>query len=305
MWWIILIVVVAILIPYFISCTIAFNKIFKRGKEIPLVSLDLSKTQYKDYEKELREYTAFFDNISPEIVNIKSNDGLNLKGYYYKNKLDTLIICFHGYRAIPLNNFPVMGKKLYEKGYSLLMIVERSHSISDGKYITFGDMEKYDCINWINYANEVIKPDKIYLYGLSMGAATILLASALGFSDNVKGLIADSSFDESYHAVVSGLRRTVGFTPHITLIFIRLLMKIHKINVKRNKVYEAVAKNKIKTLFIHGKNDNLVPIAEGRKNYDAAICKKEWIETEAQHVLSIYTDMDLISNKIINFIEEE
>jgi hypothetical protein len=52
-------------------------------------------------------------------------------------------------------------------------------------------------------------------------------------------------------------------------------------------------------------NLTLVPIAEGRKNYDAAICKKEWIETEAQHVLSIYTDMDLISNKIINFIEEE
>ena len=110
MWWIIPIIVLAILIPYFITCHIAFNKIFKRGKEIPLISLDLSKTQYKDYEIELREYTSFFDDIKPEIVSIKSNDGLTLKGYYYKNKLDKLIICFHGYRAIPLNNFPVKSK---------------------------------------------------------------------------------------------------------------------------------------------------------------------------------------------------
>ena len=98
---IILGIVLFLLLVYVINCCIVYKIIFRRNKEIPLVDLDLSKTQYKDFENEVRAYTSFFDNIKPEIVEIKSYDNLILKGYYYKNTSNDFVIMFHGYRATP------------------------------------------------------------------------------------------------------------------------------------------------------------------------------------------------------------
>ena len=296
------IIIVLILILYFIPCIYTFKYMVGRGNEIPLVDLDLSKTQYAKYENIVREYNAFFDNIEPISCEIESYDGLKLKGYYYKNKLDTLVICFHGYRATPLNNYAVMGKKLYEKGYSLLMIVQRGHGDSEGKYTTFADKEKYDCISWINYAKKEYNPDKIFLYGMSMGAATILGATSLNMDPIVKGIISDSAFSSSNHAYFYGMRRGLKGFAYVLYPGVKLICVLK--GIKGNKIYKQLENNTIPILFIHGKNDKLLPMKEAYNNYNATKGKKELIETDAEHVLSIYTDMELVSNKIISFIEE-
>jgi len=298
------IVLVLLIITYFIFCEITNHFMVKRGREVPLVDLDLSKTQYAPYEKMVREYNAFFDNIKPELVEVTANDGIKLRGFYYKNKLDTMVICFHGYRATPLNNYAVMGKILYEKGYSLLMIVERAHGESEGKYTTFADKEKYDCISWINFAKEKYNPAKIYLYGLSMGGGAILMATSLNMDKVVHGLIADSAFDASTHAIFNGMKRGLHGFAYILYPGILLTLLFKGIKPWRNKIYEVLQKNEIPVLFIHGKKDTLIPIKLGYNNYNNNLGKKEFVETEAEHVLSIYTDFDLVSNKILKFIEE-
>lgn len=293
-----------LLVVYIINCFIVFKIIFKRKPEIPLVDLDLSKTQYKDFENEVREYTSFFDNIKPEIVEIKSYDNLILKGYYYKNNSNDFVIMFHGYRATPLNNFAVMGKLLYEKGYNLLMIVERSHGISEGKHITFGIKENKDAHNWIEFVNNTYNPNNIFLYGVSMGSAVILLNKKLNEEKNVRAIIADCPLDRSKHAVTYGLRRTMKFTPYFTILGVTLLSKMKGISFKNDEVYEAVKKINVPILFIHGKNDDLIPIENGRRVFKNANEPKKMIETNALHAMSIYYEFDLVSKEIIDFIEK-
>ena len=301
---IISIIFISILILYSIPCFITVKLMVGRGTEIPLVDLDLSKTQYKDYENIVREYNAYFDDIKPSICEITSHDGLKLKGYYYKNKLDTLIICFHGYRATPLNNYAVMGKKLLDKGYSLLLIVERAHGDSEGKYTTFSDKEKYDCISWINFAKKEYNPNKIFLYGLSMGGAAILMATSLNMDKIVKGLIVDSAFDKSAHAIKNGIKRRLGLFGLFLYPGVRILLFFKGIKVNKNNISNVLKNNETPVLFIHGKNDKLIPISFAYNNYNNNKGKKEFIETNADHVLSIYTDTDLVSSKIIEFIEK-
>jgi len=297
-------IVLFLLIVYIINCSIVFKIIFKRSKETPLVDLDLSKTQYKDYENEVRSYTSFFNNIEPEIVEIKSYDNLILKGYYYKNTSNDLVIMFHGYRATPLNNFAVMGKKLYEKGYSLLMIVERTHGASEGKYVTFGTKESKDSHSWIEFANNTYKPNNIYLYGVSMGGAVILLNKSLDNEKNVRGIIADCPLDRSRSAVLLGLKRKMGFTPYFTVFGVLLIARLKGISFKNDEVYESIKNIHLPILLIHGKNDDLIPIERGRKIFENANEPKKMIETEAVHALSIYHKMDEISNEIFAFIDK-
>ena len=54
--WILFWILVGILIYSLINNFIVFRIIFRRGKEVPLVDLDLSKTQYKPFEKEKRRF---------------------------------------------------------------------------------------------------------------------------------------------------------------------------------------------------------------------------------------------------------
>ena len=49
---------------------------------------------------------------------------------------------------------------------------------SEGKYITFGAKEKWDVQRWAIYVSERNKEKlPIYLYGQSMGASAVLMAS--------------------------------------------------------------------------------------------------------------------------------
>ncbi len=56
-------------------------------------------------------------------------------------------------------------------------------------------MERYDLLEWINWVNrQPFVGLPIYLFGLSMGAATVLMTAGEALPDNVHGIIADSGY---------------------------------------------------------------------------------------------------------------
>lgn len=61
------------------------------------------------------------------------------------------------------------------------MVDERAHGKSEGKVITFGIRERCDCKLWAEYAVKRYGENKdIFLAGVSMGAASVMMASNLG-----------------------------------------------------------------------------------------------------------------------------
>ena len=72
-------------------------------------------------------------------------------------------------------------------GHNLLLIDERAHGRSEGRTITFGIQERWDVESWARFAVERFGADvQIILYGVSMGAATVLMAAGLDLPENVK-----------------------------------------------------------------------------------------------------------------------
>ena len=72
---------------------------------------------------------------------------------------------------------------------------QRAHGRSDSYTITMGAQERYDARAWAYWAS-VRSSGKvpIFLMGVSMGAATVLLASGLDLPDSVHGIIADCGY---------------------------------------------------------------------------------------------------------------
>jgi pimeloyl-ACP methyl ester carboxylesterase len=136
---------------------------------------------------------TWFYASGPEPVSITSYDGLKLWGWYLANPgSDKTILFVHGYRSEgPTFDFGYEIRACYEKGFNVMLIDQRAHGKSEGRYICFGVKERYDVRDWVNFIKESYAPSTLFLYGLSMGCTTVLMASSLELPDTVRGIIAD------------------------------------------------------------------------------------------------------------------
>ena len=151
---------------------------------------------YTPYREEMRRIYRNLKDLPCEYVATTSYDGLTLSGRYYHVKDGApLDICFHGYRSSPLTDFSGGSELCFQMGHNLLLIDQRAHGRSQGRTITFGIQERQDLLKWTDYAIDRFGSEvNIFLFGISMGGATVLLASELDLPDNVKGIIADCPY---------------------------------------------------------------------------------------------------------------
>lgn len=137
--------------------------------------------QYAPFHDDMTSMVKSALAIPYEDVWITSSDGLKLHGKCYVSTPDAPVqIMFHGYKSGAERDFCGGLQVAVQGGFNVLLVDQRAHGKSEGKCLTFGVKERYDCLAWINYAIERFGRDtKIFLYGMSMGAATVLMASGL------------------------------------------------------------------------------------------------------------------------------
>jgi len=199
--------------------------------------------------------------VPGEEVAVTSYDGLRLAGkYYHLTDGAPLVIFFHGYRCCGIrdgNGIFLYTRKL---GYNVLLADQRAHGKSEGKTITFGVKERFDCKSWVDYAIERFgSKQEIYLCGLSMGAATVLMASNIGLPGNVIGIMADCPYS-SPKAILCSVMKQMGFPVKFTYWMAKVSAKlIGKFDVEETSAIEAVKTSEIPTLIIHGDDDRFVP----------------------------------------------
>lgn len=237
-------------------------------------------------------------------VYIKSNDGLKLHALELKSKENKdWIILAHGYfgngvQMIPYA-FNLIGK------YNLLLIELRGHGKSEGNYADFGVKSRHDILNWISYINELYGNPKLGLYGVSMGASSIMMTTNFTIPSNVKFIIEDSGFTSAKEELKYQLRKIYHLPSFPTLLLANSYIKMkHGFTIDDGSAIHAISYNKIPILFIHGGSDKLVPPYMMEKLFSKDKGKKEKIIIEnACHASSLYTNKELYLNTVYQFIE--
>ena len=135
-----------------------------------------------------------------EDIFIKSDDGLTLHGTLLKSTDNAnCVICFHGYTSKGTSDYGTIAKFYNEQNFNIIMTDARAHGKSEGEYIGFGVLDRFDAKKWIDYAIERFGENvNIFLHGDSMGGATVLMAGGLNLPKNVKGIISDCAFTSAY-----------------------------------------------------------------------------------------------------------
>lgn len=289
-----------ILIPHFFICYLFFLRAYHRKKPGYAEKTLQNNHFYDKYRDDLYKEMHNLEAIPHKEISITSYDNKKLVGEYFDTGSTKLMICFHGLTAMPLMAFSIIGQEAIKRGYNVLIVHERCHGKSEGKFVSFGYHESKDVISWTNYMKQTYNPTSITLTGVSLGAASVGLASP---SLKVDSLILDSCYS-SYEDLFLHLIKNNKFIKVLVLsvvnMYARIIVKFKK---KKCRVYEALARNENKTLFIMGKKDTLSTLPQMMKNYNSCKAKKDIIAVDATHTLAIMVDKDKVINGIFKFIE--
>ena len=229
-------------------------------------------------------------------VSIKSKDGLVLMGNYLpaEGEATKNVILAHGYHSTGFKDFAGI-LKYYHKDANVLMIEQRAHRRSEGKYITMGVRESEDLALWCAFMNEKAGSDlPLYLHGISMGGATVAMAEGEDLPDNVKGIISDCGFTSPYDIAVCVSKTYMnGTTVPLMPLVNRYARRLAGIDLREKSAPEILKNARIPILFVHGTLDRFVPPHMGIRNYEACSApKKICLVEEATHAMSFLKDTD-------------
>ncbi len=242
-----------------------------------------------------------------ETVKIVAADNVTLVGHFYPvEDAKRVIIAFHGWRSSWGADFGMISDFWHNTGCSVLYAEQRGQNASGGEHMGFGLTERHDCIEWVNWVNS--KCDKklpIYLAGVSMGASTVLMASDSDFPDNVRGIIADCGFTSPKEIWEYVARHNMHLYTVGTRLADAICRKMINVGSGDYSTKEALKKTKVPVLFIHGEDDNFVPVDMTYENYDACASSKSLlIVPGADHAMSYYVDKESYERALREFFED-
>lgn len=242
-----------------------------------------------------------------EETQIISYDGLKLKGYEIKSNSESnkWVIAVHGYMGKGAD-MTTYVEQFKHYGYNGLIIDLRGHGKSEGEYVGMGWLDHYDLQIWIDKIIEENRDCKIILYGISMGAATVSMATGEELPENVKCAIADCGYTTVWDEFRIHLRKIFHIPSFPIMHSASLMSKIFAgYRFKEASTIKQVKKSKTPTLFIHGTKDKFVPYDMLDKIYNSASCEKEKLEIEeATHAESSNVNPEKYWSTIKAFIDK-
>ena len=211
------------------------------------------------------------------------------------------VIVVHGYTGAK-EDVKFIADALYNNlGYNVLTPDLRGHGESNSKTTTLGVLEGKDLVDWANYIATINPNAKIVLYGFSMGAASVCMASGENLPSNVVGILEDSGYT-SISDIKSHVESSSSVSQDFKNSFSNTLALMQQEYDNYDEIIntsfkDQVAKCRIPMLFLHGGADALVPVSHATELYNAATSasiKKLHISEGCGHTDGMYNDPEYL-----------
>ena len=238
---------------------------------------------------------------------ITSFDNLNLHAYSITNEVDTsnLVIAVHVYGEEG-KLMSLEALHFYQMGYNILIPDLRGYGQSEGDYTGMGYHDRLDICSWIDNLIEEDPNCQIALYGISMGASTVLMSSGQDLPSNVKAVISDCAYTSVNEIFDYAFDTYFNIPPFPIVNFTNLITMFRAgYSLDDTSVIKYLEKSKTPTLFIHGDSDKLIPYEMMNELYNTVSCDKEKLLIEdGEHATSSLADFQTYWTYVSNFLEK-
>ena len=289
---------------------VCYRLVFYKTKKKALGPEEYEIPKGKEYEAYREEIISSIKNarsLPHEDVSIKSFDGLTLKGKYYEYREGaTLEILFHGYRGNSERDLSAGVERCFRLGRNAMVVDHRASGRSEGKTITFGILERKDCLAWANFAVRRFGKDvKIILTGISMGAATVMMAAGEALPENVVCVLADCGYS-SPKEIIQKVMRDLKLPVRLFYPFVKWGARLFGgFDLEEVSAMESVKRAKVPIIFIHGEADGFVPCDMSRSLYESCVSPKKIMTVpEAGHGIAYLKDGEAYLRALREFEQE-
>lgn len=261
-------------------------------------------------EENIKSTLEWIERSISDNVCIQSDDGLKLHASLINvENAKGVVIIFHGYRSFGARDFCQQIPMLHEAGYNIMLVDQRSHGKSEGKYIYYGTKEYKDALLWRKKASELYGNEiSIAFFGLSMGAATVLMASGeISANDKqVKCVIADCPFYDTYGIIKHVLWKYNKIYPQPIIHFVKFWCRfLADFNMNAPSCVNMASKSSLPILIFHGKEDKFVPTScSVRIAEELGERVKLVLIDKARHAEAVYYDKELYKKELITFLKD-
>ena len=304
-------IMLTIFLAIYVTAYICYRMAFYSPDRKPLADGQVPTPEgeiYDPYRENMEKWVLEARAMDREDVSITSFDGLTLRGWYYEYAPGAPIeLMMHGYRGDGERDLSGGVQRCFACGRSALVVDQRGSGRSDGNTITMGILERRDCLAWVDFLVKKFGPDvKIMLTGISMGAATVMMAADKDLPSNVIGILADCGYT-SPKDIICKVIRDMGISPALGYPFVKLGAKLFgRFDLEEDSPEEALKNAKVPVIFYHGEDDDFVPCDMSRRNYAACASRKALITVSgAGHGLSYPVEPERYLKTLADFFGPE
>lgn len=227
---------------------------------------------YEPYRERMVAWMKKVRAMPHDQVSVRSFDGLTLWGKYYEYAPGAPIeILFHGYRGSAERDMCGAVQRCHSLGHSALIVDQRASGKSGGNVITFGVNESRDCLTWIEYVTARFGPKtRIILAGISMGAATVVMAAGRELPENVIAILADCGYTSPRDIIKKVIATDMKLPPDLAYPFVKLGARLFgRFDLDELSSIETVRNTPVPILLIHGESDDFVPCDMSKRCHEA------------------------------------
>lgn len=308
-WWIVGLCLLLVLLALLLLSWLLFRTLFGR-KKAPVKALGAGVNHGLDQIRAaLGETRAWMEAQGPEKLELRARDGTRLRAWllYAPEETKSFVIGVHGFKSSKLSDIALSAPFYHAQGKNLLLVDDRAHGESEGKYTGFAWLDRLDVLDWCAYLLKRFGPEtKILLHGVSMGATAVCCAAGeRELPRQVLGVVSDCAFSSAWAELKYAARHLLHLPAFPLLPLVNFWLRLRAgYSLRACRAVEQVEKANVPFLFFHGEADELVPPEMARALWAACRTEKHLhLVPGAGHAMCWLADSPGCQARIQEFME--
>lgn len=236
------------------------------------------------------------NGIGFQKVELITEDNVKLSAWYTPPKNGAVMLVAHGYGASRTEHYYAL---FVSHGYGVIAWDFRAHGKSEGDFSSLGYYEVLDAKAALDFALAQPGVEHIGAWGGSMGAVTMIRATAQ--YPEIEALVADSPFA----TLEDEMDLRVPF-PVLRSLIRFFAERASGVTVDSVRPLDDIARISPRPIFlIQGMGDGMVPLNSADRLYEAASEPRQlWIENDVPHLNMYAFYKERYTKRVIKFFDK-
>ena len=195
------------------------------------------------------------------------------------------------------------------QGYAVLLPDSRAHGASEGRFVTYGLLEKYDVLAWANWMMRA-GCRNVYGLGESLGASILIQAAAV--RPVFAAIVAECAYADLREIAEYRLRQMLPMPAFLSVPAARIAVIsgmlyanwAHGLNFQQVSPIRSIAQASSPILLIHGLKDFRTPPSNSEKLASANPRDPLWLVPNALHTGAAAAEPDEFRRRVLGWFAE-